>query len=147
MMRELRRLQPPEPLQEFDYTHPFAHRPLVEFLMRVPADVLCQPGERRRLMRRALADLWPPRLRRRRSKGLFTAPSAAALAPLAVALLKTQPWEVVERGWVDRTSLTARLDKLARGLDCNQSQLQQIVALECWLQKRRGLSTAAREAS
>lgn len=147
MMRELRRLQPPEPLQDFDYTHPFAHRPLVEFLMRVPAGVLCQPGERRRLMRRALADVWPPRLRRRRSKGLFTTPSAAALRPLASALLKTQRWEVVERGWVDRNNLVARLDKLARGLDCNQSQLQQIVALECWLQKRSGLSTAALAAS
>jgi asparagine synthase (glutamine-hydrolysing) len=147
-MRLLRRLQPPEPLQDFDYTHPFAHRPLVEFLMRVPAGVLCQPGEPRRLMRRALADLWPPRLRRRRSKSLFTVPIVDALRPLAVALLNGQPWEVVERGWVDRKSLVSRLDKLIRGLDCNQSQLQQIVALECWLQQQRsGLRTAALEAS
>ena len=60
MMLELRTLQAPEPLQHLDYTHPFAHRPLVEFLMSVPADVLCRPGEPRRLMRRALSDQWPP---------------------------------------------------------------------------------------
>jgi hypothetical protein len=51
----------------FDYTHPFAHRPLIEFVMSVPPDVLCGPGQPRRLMRRALGDLWPPRLRARRS--------------------------------------------------------------------------------
>ena len=31
-------LQTPELLQHLDYTHPFAHRPLVEFLMTVPVD-------------------------------------------------------------------------------------------------------------
>lgn len=31
MMLELRTLQAPEPLQHLDYTHPFAHRPLVEY--------------------------------------------------------------------------------------------------------------------
>ena len=66
MALELRTLQPPEPLQHLDYTHPFAHRPLVEFLMTVPADVLCRPGEPRRLMRSALSDLWPRKLRERR---------------------------------------------------------------------------------
>jgi len=73
-MLELRALQPPEPLQHLDYTHPFAHRPMVEFLMAVPPDVLCRPGEPRRLMRSALSDLWPLKLRTRRSKGLFSAP-------------------------------------------------------------------------
>src|SRR5262249_50136419 len=68
---ELRQLQAPEPLQHLNYTHPFAHRPLVEFLMAVPADVLCRPSEPRRLMRAALSDLWPLKVRTRRSKGLF----------------------------------------------------------------------------
>jgi hypothetical protein len=39
---EMRVLQPPEALQYIDYTHPFAHRPLVEFVMAVPSDVLLQ---------------------------------------------------------------------------------------------------------
>lgn len=81
MLLELRSLKAPEPLQHLDYTHPFAHRPLLEFLMTVPADVLCGPGEPRRLMRRTLSDLWPPDLRKRRSKGLFGAPWHEALQP------------------------------------------------------------------
>jgi asparagine synthase (glutamine-hydrolysing) len=136
MMLELRSLQPPEPFQHLDYTHPFAHRRLVEFLMTVPADVLCRPGEPRRLMRRALSDLWPPGLRRRRSKGFFDVPWMDALRPLARDLLKARRLELVERGFVDRASVLSRLERLSAGLDCNEPQLRQIILLELWLRNR-----------
>jgi asparagine synthase (glutamine-hydrolysing) len=135
-MRELRALQLLEPVQGFHYTHPFAHRPLVEFMMSIPANVLCGPGQPRKLMRRALADLWPPKLRARRSKSLFGAPWIEALRPLALSLIKSPQWQVVERGWVDRASLAVRLDKVTKGLDCNEPQLRQIIMLEWWLRKR-----------
>ena len=136
MMLELRGLQPPEPLQWLDYTHPFAHRPLVEFLMTVPANVLCGPGEPRRLMRRALSGAWPPKLRKRRSKGYFDAPWLEALRPLARGLLKTRQLQLVERGFVDRASVLSRLERLAAGLECNEPQLRQIILLELWLRNR-----------
>ncbi len=136
MMRELRSLQTPEPLQHLDYTHPFAHRPLVEFLMAVPADVLCRPGEPRKLMRSALSDLWPPVLRKRRSKGLFHAPMLEALRPLGRDLLKARQLQVVERGLVDGASVLSRLERLSAGLECNETQLQQIILLELWLRSR-----------
>jgi asparagine synthase (glutamine-hydrolysing) len=135
-MLELRSLQAPEPLQHLDYTHPFAHRPLVEFLMTIPADVLCRPGEPRRLMRRALSDLWPPKLRKRRSKGFFDAPWMEALRPLARVLLGARRLHLVERGIVDRTSVLSRLARLSAGLDCNAPQLQRIILLELWLRNR-----------
>jgi asparagine synthase (glutamine-hydrolysing) len=135
-MLELRQLQPGEPLQQLDYTHPFAHRPLVEFLMTVPADVLCRPGEPRRLMRSAFSDLWPLKLRERRSKGLFNAPWQEALRPVARALLKAKQLHLVERGFVERTSALARLERLSVGLECNESQLRQIILLELWLRNR-----------
>jgi asparagine synthase (glutamine-hydrolysing) len=135
ILRELRTLQSLEPVQALDYTHPFAHRPLVEFAMSVPPEVLCRPGQPRRLMRRALGDILPPRLRARRSKGLFGTPWFDALRPLAQGLLKVSPWQVVARGWIDRANLTARLEKLIHGLDCNESQLRQIILLEYWLRQ------------
>ncbi|MGA2608971.1 MAG: asparagine synthase-related protein [Terriglobia bacterium] len=138
MLLEMRSLQRPEPLQHLDYTHPFAHRPLVEFLMSVPADVLCGPGEPRRLMRRALSDLWPGKLRSRRSKGFFNVPWLEALRPMARDLLKGRHMEVVERGFVDRTSFLSRLERLSAGLECNEAQLRQIILLEFWL-RHRGL--------
>jgi asparagine synthase (glutamine-hydrolysing) len=136
MALELRTLQPPEPLQHLEYTHPFGHRPLVEFLMTVPADVLCRPGEPRKLMRSAFSDLWPFKLRERRSKGSFNAPWQEASRPLARALLNAKKLHAVERGFVDRDSLRARLERLCRGLDCNESQLRQIILLELWLRNR-----------
>jgi len=136
MMQELRTLQLLEPVRELDYTHPFAHRPLVEFMLSIPPEVLCQPGQPRRLMHRALGDLLPPRLRKRRSKSLFTTPWLDALRPLAVILLKTPCWQVVSRGWADRASLASRLQKLTLGLDCNATQLRQLILLEFWLRNR-----------
>src|SRR5690349_18893873 len=138
MMLELRQLLAPEPLQHLDYTHPFAHRPLVEFLMTVPTDVLCRPGEPRRLMRSALSDLWPVKLRERRSKGLFNAPWQQALRPMAQTLLRKSKLQVVERGIVDRSSVLSRLERLSCGLECNEAQLRQIVLLELWLSNRSG---------
>jgi len=143
MMLELRQLQTPEPLQNLDYTHPFAHRPLVEFLMTIPTDVLCQPGEPRRLMRSALSDLWPAKLRTRRSKGLFNAPWQEALRPLASSLLKARQLHVIERGFVDRNSVLSRLQRLSAALDCNASQLRNIILVELWLRRRAARSNAA----
>ena len=133
MALELRTLQPPEPLQHLDYTHPFGHRPLVEFLMTVPANVLCRPGEPRRLMRSAFSDLWPPMLHSRRSKGSFSTPWQQALRSVARVLLKEQHFHLVDHGVVDWTSVRSRLQRLCQGLDCNEYQLRQIILLELWL--------------
>jgi hypothetical protein len=104
--------------------------------MTVPADVLCRPGEPRRLMRSALSDLWPRKLRERRSKGSFNAPWQAASRPLARALLEAKTLHSVERGFVDGDSVRSRLERLCLGLDCNESQLRQIILLELWLRNR-----------
>ena len=145
MMLELRQLQAPEPLAHLDYTHPFAHRPLVEFLMAVPADVLCQPGEPRRLMRSAMSDLWSPKLQTRRSKGLFNTPWQEALRPLAHGLLQLRKLHSVECGFVDRASVLSRLQRLSVGLDCNECQLRNIILLELWLRHRAASGLAVAE--
>lgn len=133
---ELRSFQTPELWQHLDYTHPFAHRPLVEFLMTVPVETLCSPGEPRKLMRSALSDLWPLRLRMRRSKGLFNLPWQEALRPLARDLLNAKELQVVERRLVDRASVLSRLQRLSAGLDCNQDQIRYIIVLELWLRNQ-----------
>jgi asparagine synthase (glutamine-hydrolysing) len=136
LLRELRTLQRPDVLSAVDYTHPFAHRPLVEFLLSVPASVLCQPGRPRALMRRALGHLWPSAVRARRSKSLFGRPWNDALKPMAIGLLASPRWQVVERGWVDHSQFATRLRRLTRGLERNEPQLRQIILLEYWLRHR-----------
>lgn len=136
MTLELRSLQTPELWRHMDYTHPFAHRPLVEFLMTIPVDILCGPGEPRRLMRSTLPYLWPAKLRMRRSKGLFNVPWQKALNPLARVLASMKEFHLVEGGFVDRMSLLSRLRECLEGLDCNESQLRNIIVLEMWLRAR-----------
>ncbi|MCU1273116.1 MAG: hypothetical protein JWO48_547 [Bryobacterales bacterium] len=136
-MLQMRRLQPPAPLQHLCYTHPYAHRPLVAFMLSIPADVVCGPGEPRRLMRRAFHELWPPELRKRRSKDAFCGVFLDSLRPLSSKLLyRPQQLQVVERGYVDPANLKKRLEMLTHSLDCNEGQLRHIILLEFWLRAR-----------
>ncbi len=133
---ELRTLQVPELWQDLDYTHPFAHRPLVEFLMTVPVDVICGPGQPRKLMRSALSDLWPVHLRKRRSKCLFDLPWQESLSPLAQSLINGKQLQLVDYGFVDGSNVMSRLKRLSAGLDCNVEQMRFVIALELWLRGR-----------
>jgi len=104
--------------------------------MTVPVEVLCGPGEPRRLMRSAVSDLWPLKLRMRRSKGLFNLPWQEALMPLAHVLLSANQLHIVERGLVDRASVLSRLQRLSAGLDCNLDQMRYLIVVELWLRRR-----------
>jgi len=87
-------------------------------------------------MRSALCDLWPLELRRRRSKGLFDVPWQEAMQGLADTLLGKTHLNVVELGFIDSDSILSRLQRLSSGLDCNHSQLRNIIVLELWLRNR-----------
>ena len=136
---EGRALQVPESLQHVSCTHPFAHRPLVEFMLAIPAGQVCRPGEPRRLMRRAFADFLPPPIVSRKSKAVYTQPYREALLSLAAELrAHSANIGVVELGYVERESLMERLNRFSQGLDCNESQLRQIILLEFWLRNKSG---------
>jgi hypothetical protein len=129
-------LQVPESLQHISYSHPFAHRPLVEFMLTVPPRIVCRPGEPRRLMRRAFADLLPPIVLRRKSKSVYSLAYREALLPMAKQLL-ARPGDIrlVEFRFVDQVSFTQRLRRFTDGLDCNESQLRQLILLEFWMRR------------
>jgi len=136
-------LQTPEPLEHLSWSHPYAHRPLVEFMLSIPPGQVCRPNEQRRLMRRAFANLLPPAIVNRKSKETYEQPFRQALLPLAAALL-AEPGKIrsVERGFVERDTLLERLQRFAQGLDCNEIQLRQILLFEFWLRNREGAAQA-----
>jgi asparagine synthase (glutamine-hydrolysing) len=144
-MLSTRLLQAPEWLQHVSYTHPFAHRPLVEFMLTIPPAVVCRPGEPRRLMRRAFAELLPPAILKRRSKAIYERVFRQALVPMAAELLQ-RPGEMrmVESGYVDRRSVMERLKRFTEGLDCNSSQLRQLILFEFWLRNSKNSAAKAR---
>jgi asparagine synthase (glutamine-hydrolysing) len=137
-MLSSRRLQVPEALQSLSYTHPFAHRPLIEFMLSIPPAIVCGPGAPRRLMLGAFRDLLPEAVLRRRSKASFGEVFDRALRPMARAMAQ-DPGRLltVEMGYVDRGSLLPRLERYTQGLECNAPQLHAIILFEFWLRSRR----------
>lgn len=134
--------RPPERLRHLYQTHPYAHRPLVEFLLSIPADVLCRPNEPRRLMRRAFGDALPPEVVRRRSKASYTGTFLESTRPAARLLLDgRKPLHVVEQGYIKDSEIRMRLRRLIESLECNEPQLRQVVLLESWLRSRRAGSS------
>ena len=49
-------------LCNIEFSYPFAHRPLVEFMLAIPAEQIARPNESKSLCKRALRNLLPPEL-------------------------------------------------------------------------------------
>ncbi|HEY3740697.1 MAG TPA: asparagine synthase-related protein [Bryobacteraceae bacterium] len=135
---ESRSLQCPEALQDFEVSHPFAHRPLVEYVLRIPSEVTCRPGEPRRLMRQSFASLLPPAILNRRSKAAFTGLIHAGLRPIMRAIVDggVRNMRLAEMNFVDPVSVGERIELLHHGLECGEDQLRRILLLEQWVRDR-----------
>lgn len=144
---ESRSLQCPEPLQDFQVSHPFTHRPLVEYVLRIPSDVACRPGEPRRLMRQSFASLLPPAILKRRSKATFTELINAALRPMIRAIQEdgVRKMRLAEMNFVDPVRVGERLERLQHGLECGEDQLRRIILLEQWIRDREERQAARPE--
>lgn len=116
--------------------YPFLDQDLVEFLTTVPAEQLLRPGQRRSLMKRALADLLPSEIATRTTK-------TSAGRCYVIALLKH--WNcieemlkhplVVQLGYVDRDSMRQALLRMKAGqISPSFLRLLKALALEVWLQ-------------
>jgi asparagine synthase (glutamine-hydrolysing) len=135
---ESRRLQAPEPLQHVAYSHPFADRRLVEFMLAIPPEEVVRPGEPRRLMRRAFAGLLPEPVLLRKSKASFGDFYDQCLTPLAQEMLRDpRRLRSVELGYLDRASLVERLGRYLAGTDSNTNQLRIAILVEFWLRTAR----------
>ena len=143
-MLSSRFLQSPEVLRGASYSHPYAHRPLVEFMLAIPPAVVCRPGEQRRLMRRALKGIVPEAIRLRRSKGNYEGVFLQSLRACALELLRNgNQLRLVELGYLDDASVRSRLQRLNSGLPCNAGQLRHVILLEVWLRQRTKAGVAA----
>jgi asparagine synthase (glutamine-hydrolysing) len=137
------RLDIPAQPPRITYAYPFSHRPLVEFMLAIPSDQVSAPGETRSLMRRAFADLVPPRILRRFSKGYYP-PSAARAARLrATSLRPVERLEIVQRGWVSAAPLERAIDLLVDGGAAPAGIFNRLLRLEDWLRLRQRRAPAA----
>jgi hypothetical protein len=117
-------------------SYPYSHRPLVQFALAVPSHVLFEPGKSRALMRRAFEGFVPGRVMTRNGKGYAAPMVARAFQSVASDLLRhVDHLNIVERGYVDRDRIRARLTDYLGG-HARLGNLPVCGALERWLQVR-----------
>lgn len=133
-----RRLETRADLLPVTDSHPYAHRPLIEYLCAIPREVLCRPGQRRYLMRKTFARLLPAGVASRKNKALMGYQHYIEARQLIQRLPReANEWEVVARGWVDPAPLSDALSQVTRGTLHEWSEITKILMLETWFVSQR----------
>ena len=120
-------------LQNIELRLPILHRPLVEFMQAIPTEQRRRIGETRSLQRRALNDVLPTEILRRKGKGN---PSEAVFRGLTREYTRLHSLlsdaYVARYGYVNQQALISTLERSRYG-DKRTSELFRIVSLEFWL--------------
>ncbi len=114
-------------------SHPYTHRPLVEFCLAVPLSQFLREGKTRSLMRRALVDLLPTRINRRVSKPGADEAYIRALQREWTGNTDVRRWSVCERGLVDPAQFSDSLDRMRLGIQQISGHLMRVISMERWL--------------
>jgi asparagine synthase (glutamine-hydrolysing) len=130
------RLQPQSDVADVIYTYPFAHRPLVEFVLSIPGEELSAPGATRSLMRRAFHGFVPARVLRRLSKGYYPPAVRRATRRRLATLPPVEQFQIVQRGWIDPARLAEAIRMQTDGAGHTGGNVQLALLLEEWLLSR-----------
>jgi asparagine synthase (glutamine-hydrolysing) len=125
-----------------DVRHPFLYRPLVEFALSLPPEMLVRPYARKWLLREAMRGIVPEVVRTRIGKGSASeryAWSLSAQRQLLEPLVRESM--LADLGVVSRADLRAAFDDApyqpGRKGDPHTA-LEGVLAIEAWLQMRAG---------
>lgn len=127
--------------REICLSHPYVHRPLLEFCLGVPISQFLYQGQTRSLMRRALRELLPTRVLNRKSKGMLDEAFVRAMRREWSNIGNLDRWQLCERGFADANTLRESLERLRFGLPAQGASAIRIFSLERWL---RALGTVSR---
>jgi asparagine synthase (glutamine-hydrolysing) len=126
------------------YSYPFAHRPLVEYMLAIPAEELSAPGAPRSLMRRAFTGIVPDRILRRQSKGCYPPAAMRAVRRALASLPHASELQIVRRGWLDASRLADAVHGILHGGGQSEGgAVQRALILEDWLARRERRGPAA----
>jgi asparagine synthase (glutamine-hydrolysing) len=114
--------------------YPFLDRNFLEFMYAIPRAQIVRPGQRRSLMRRALASIVPQDILDRRRKAFVARAPMVAIAKNAEALLVMSANMASESlGVVDSQRFTDVLHDACRGLEVAPVPIMRTVQLELWI--------------
>lgn len=114
-----------------EFSYPFTHRPLVEFLLAIPIEQKARPGENKSIVRRALRGLLPTELTNRKERRITIWPAATQ----AVVRERSNICQVFKNA---RTAALGYINSEAVLAACNDSEIPDpyvisLVPFEHWL--------------
>lgn len=119
--------------------YPFLSRPLVEFALRLPADLRTRPFARKWILREAMRGLLPERVRTRRGKGSNGRRVLLSLLdPRSPVDALVRDPVLADLGCVDPARLRAAVDAARHGRARLDAALLTALSLETWLRIREG---------
>ena len=111
-------------------SYPFMHRPLIEFMQAIPFEQLLRPGENRSLMRRALRDVLPEKIARRKTKGQPREGLCRAVAREWQTLRTLfADSRVCAHGYMDQAPLLEAIDRSRNGMELFTGALLTTISL------------------
>ncbi len=113
--------------------NPFTDPQVIAAALAVPGWLRASPYRYKPLLATALADLLPPEIAARHTKGDFTPDHYLGLRANAEALRELADGRLAERGLVDPDRLRRQLDHVEAGLPVTFSDFEPVVAAEVWL--------------
>jgi asparagine synthase (glutamine-hydrolysing) len=114
-------------------SHPYAHRPLIEFCLAVPISQFLRGGETKSLLRRSLQGIVPAKLLGRKSKGSVEEVFARVLGRNWDDLGNLDRWQIVERGYAEPRQLQRDFDRTRLGLQLAAFNMVRVCSMERWL--------------
>lgn len=117
-------------------SYPYLDRSLLEFLYAIPREQIIRPGQRRSLMRRALAGIVPDGILNRKRKAFAVLTPVAAISAHWSSLVESgAPVVTHELGIIDSRIFSQALELAVRGRNVSIVQLARTLTVEVWLQQ------------
>jgi asparagine synthase (glutamine-hydrolysing) len=131
----------------YEKRYPYLDRDLAEFLYAVPRDQLVRPGQRRSLMRRALAGVVPDAILNRRRKAFVARAPIVAISREWTLLTQVSSRMVSdELGIVDGKNFHEALGNARRGQEIPIGAVIRTLDLEFWLRDLQRCSLSGKAA-
>lgn len=125
---------PPTAVPPYEKRYPFLDRELLEFIFAVPRSQIVRPGQRRSLMRRALANIVPQKILDRKRKAFIARTPAAMLSREWSRLVgEGRQLQCSLLGIVDARKFADAIERARRGDPIPIVPLLRTLSLESWL--------------
>jgi len=122
------------PHPSYERRFPYLDRDLWEFVCAIPREQILRPGERRSLMRRALARIVPEEILHRRRKAFVArAPFAAIRENWSSSLAAAENMVSGSIGIVNETEFAQALRRIGTGAESSALPILRTLLLESWL--------------